>query len=81
MRRLWWFVLVAALTGCSTSEEAKKSPAPKQDAVAPDVFRVDLDTTKGPVVIEVIRTGRRSARSIFTSWSTADITMGTAFFA
>jgi cyclophilin family peptidyl-prolyl cis-trans isomerase len=53
MRRLWWFVLVAALTGCSTSEQAKKSPTPKQDAVAPDVFRVNLDTSKGPIVIEV----------------------------
>src|SRR5215471_1999143 len=53
MRRLWWLLLVAALTGCSTSEEPKKSAAPKQDVPAPDVFRVNLDTSKGPVVIEV----------------------------
>lgn len=53
MRRFWWLALVAALAGCSPSEEPKKSAAPKQDATAPDVFKVNLDTSKGPVVIEV----------------------------
>jgi peptidyl-prolyl cis-trans isomerase A (cyclophilin A) len=51
MRRFWWLAFVAALAGCSTSEPQK--PAAKQDTPAPDVFRVNLDTSKGPVVIEV----------------------------
>ena len=51
MRRFWWLAFVAALAGCSTSEPPK--PAAKQDTPAPDVFRVNLDTSKGPVVIEV----------------------------
>jgi peptidyl-prolyl cis-trans isomerase A (cyclophilin A) len=48
-----------ALAGCSSPsrEEAKKAEAPaaaKSDK-APDVFTVNLDTSKGPVAIEVHR--------------------------
>src|SRR5689334_12972727 len=46
-------VLLLALVGCSSPEEPKKSEAPKKDATAPDVFKMNLDTSKGPVVIEV----------------------------
>jgi len=46
--------LFLLLTACSPSEEPKKSAeAPKQDVPAPDLFKVALDTSKGPVVIEV----------------------------
>ena len=52
MRKFWWLALCAALAGCSPSEEPKAS-APKKDPTAPDVFTVSLDTSKGPVEIEV----------------------------
>ncbi len=68
--RLRYLIPVAAclaLAACSSSpEEAKKEEPPKEAAKkeepkaaipdkAPDVFKVDLDTSKGPVVIEVHR--------------------------
>jgi cyclophilin family peptidyl-prolyl cis-trans isomerase len=48
-------MLCLILAGCGTSDEPKKAEAPKAnpDAPAPDVFKVNLDTSKGPVVIEV----------------------------
>ena len=52
MRKFWWLALGAALAGCSPSEEPKAA-APKKDPTAPDVFTVSLDTSKGPVEIEV----------------------------
>jgi peptidyl-prolyl cis-trans isomerase A (cyclophilin A) len=52
MRRFWWLAFQVALAGCATSEESKKT-ASKQDLPAPDVFQVNFDTSKGPVVIEV----------------------------
>lgn len=66
MRRPYGILLIApavlALIGCSSSEEAKKvepkkeevAPPPKKEQ-APDLFNVNLDTSKGPVVIEVHR--------------------------
>jgi cyclophilin family peptidyl-prolyl cis-trans isomerase len=45
-----WFLVLA---GCGVSEQPKKAESPKQDLPAPDVFKVNLDTSKGPVVIEV----------------------------
>jgi len=53
-------VLIAlALVGCSSPDEGKKAGAPKAAPKAPektpDVFKVVLDTSKGPVVIEVHR--------------------------
>ncbi|HTP31431.1 MAG TPA: peptidylprolyl isomerase [Candidatus Acidoferrales bacterium] len=53
MRRLWWIALCAALAGCATPQEPKKSETPRQDLPAPDIFKVNLDTSKGAVVIEV----------------------------
>jgi len=49
----FYAVLCVALAGCSSSGQ----PAAKPDAnaKAPDVFQVNLDTSKGPVVIEVHR--------------------------
>jgi peptidyl-prolyl cis-trans isomerase A (cyclophilin A) len=60
MRRLWWLALCAALTGCSGPEESKKPEPPKKAAeakneIAPGVFAVNLDTSRGPVVVEVYR--------------------------
>jgi peptidyl-prolyl cis-trans isomerase A (cyclophilin A) len=48
--------LCAALIGCSSSDQKGevKSEA-KSAAAAPDVYKVNLDTTKGSVVIEVHR--------------------------
>jgi peptidyl-prolyl cis-trans isomerase A (cyclophilin A) len=46
----------AALIGCGSPEPAKKeAAAPKKAEKAPDVYQVNLDTSKGPVVIEVRR--------------------------
>jgi peptidyl-prolyl cis-trans isomerase A (cyclophilin A) len=59
MNRTWWLVVCAALIGCSAPEQAAKKEPPKQTEVkrdtAPDVFSVNLDTSKGPVVVEVHR--------------------------
>jgi peptidyl-prolyl cis-trans isomerase A (cyclophilin A) len=60
MTRSGWIVVaaVAVLTGCSSPEPAKKeaaAPAPKKSEKAPDVYTVKLDTSKGPVTIEVHR--------------------------
>ena len=50
-----------ALIGCSSTDETKKeepkkeaAAAPKQEQ-APDVFKINLDTSKGAVVIEIYR--------------------------
>jgi peptidyl-prolyl cis-trans isomerase A (cyclophilin A) len=49
----------AVLAGCSSPEPARKesasAPAKKEKETAPDVFTVNLDTSKGPVAIEVHR--------------------------
>ena len=53
-----------ALIGCSSStssNESKSAPPPKEEAPvvkktqAPDVFKVDFDTSKGHFVVEVHR--------------------------
>src|SRR5690242_19183013 len=56
------FLCAAALmlSGCSSSSDQKTETKPAsateaKQAAAPDVFRVNLDTSKGPVVIEVHR--------------------------
>jgi peptidyl-prolyl cis-trans isomerase A (cyclophilin A) len=54
-------LLIAAacsvLAGCSPSEPTakKEAAAPAKKETAPDVFTVNLDTSKGPVAIEVHR--------------------------
>ncbi len=46
----------AALCSCSSPEPSQReAAAPPKNETAPDVFRVALDTSKGPVVIEVHR--------------------------
>ncbi|MGA2117111.1 MAG: peptidylprolyl isomerase [Bryobacteraceae bacterium] len=42
-----------ALSGCSSSEPAKEAAV--RSFKAPDVFKIKLDTSKGPVVIEIHR--------------------------
>jgi len=47
-----------ALMGCSASGPAPKEAqkeTPKKEEKVPDVYRVNLDTSKGPVIIEVHR--------------------------
>src|SRR5215468_3392706 len=53
MRKIWWLALGLALAGCSTPEKPKEAAAAKKDVSAPDLFNVNLDTSKGTVVIEV----------------------------
>ena len=53
MRKLSWIALCAALVGCSSPEAPKNAEAPKKDLPAPDVFQLEMDTSKGVVVIEV----------------------------
>ena len=59
MPRTWGIALGAAaclmLMACSPSNEAKKveAPAAAKNDQPPDVFQVNLATSKGPVVIEV----------------------------
>ena len=57
-RRLAWVVFAClTLAGCSsTNETAQKTPpAEKKPEVVPEVYRVNLDTSKGAIVIEVHR--------------------------
>src|SRR5712671_4125871 len=53
MRRVCLAALCAALIGCSANPEPKKAEVKNEDA--PDVFTVNLDTSKGMVAIEVHR--------------------------
>jgi len=61
MPRTWGMALGAPLclmlVACSTPDQTKKAEAPaaaKEERV-PDVFQVNLDTSKGPVLIDVHR--------------------------
>jgi peptidyl-prolyl cis-trans isomerase A (cyclophilin A) len=47
MQRIVWSVVWLMLAGCSGSSQSKEA------ASVPDLFKVTLDTSKGPVVIEV----------------------------
>ncbi|MGP8247050.1 MAG: peptidylprolyl isomerase [Bryobacteraceae bacterium] len=55
MRFLWFAAAAAcvALSGCSSSEPAKQKAV--ESPRVPDLFKVKLDTSKGPVVIEIHR--------------------------
>jgi peptidyl-prolyl cis-trans isomerase A (cyclophilin A) len=53
MNRVPLIVLSAFLAGCSTAPEKKAEVAEKLKT--PDQYRVKLDTSKGPVMIEVTR--------------------------
>jgi len=57
MRPLLIAAACAVLAGCSSPEPPKKesAAAPAKKETAPDVFTVNLDTSKGPVAIEVHR--------------------------
>jgi peptidyl-prolyl cis-trans isomerase A (cyclophilin A) len=50
-------VACVAMAACSSSEPAKKEQPKKaaQNEKAPDLFRVNFDTSKGPVVVEIHR--------------------------
>src|SRR5947209_6177788 len=64
-RRLWstvrsiaWITAGAgflAATGCSSSEEAAKKQPPAAPDKTPAIFKVNLDTSKGAIVVEVHR--------------------------
>src|SRR5919205_2859551 len=56
MRVLPAVLAAVALAGCGSPEPAKKeAAAPAKSETAPDVFNVNLDTSKGAVLIEVHR--------------------------
>lgn len=45
-----------ALAACGSKEPVAKAPEKKREAVkAPDVYKVRMETTKGPIVVEVHR--------------------------
>jgi peptidyl-prolyl cis-trans isomerase A (cyclophilin A) len=54
MRSGWVVLACAALIGCGSPEPEKKEP-PKLAEKPPEVYTVTLDTSKGPVKIEVRR--------------------------
>ena len=54
MRRCWGVMLVAALIGCSPAKKEEPKAAAKEEPT-PEVFQVKLDTSKGPVVVEIHR--------------------------
>jgi peptidyl-prolyl cis-trans isomerase A (cyclophilin A) len=57
----WIAPALLALIGCSSSDETKKTEptkeavAPPKQEQAPDVFKLNLDTSKGEVVLEIHR--------------------------
>jgi len=54
--RAWILACAAALlalAGCSSSDEPKKEAAPPKVEKAPDVFQLNLDTSKGAIVVEI----------------------------
>jgi peptidyl-prolyl cis-trans isomerase A (cyclophilin A) len=56
MRRCVLIAAAALLAACGTKEPAVKETVRSRDAVqAPSVFKVRMETTKGPIVIEVHR--------------------------
>ena len=56
MHKAWLMAAAcAALAACSSPEPAKKEAAAPKKETAPPVFQVNLDTTKGPVAVEVHR--------------------------
>ena len=56
MRTRVLIAAVALLAACGTKETAKKEPEKKRENVqAPAVYKVRMETTKGPIVIEVHR--------------------------
>ena len=56
MTRTGWLVVggLALLAGCSSAPEKKAVEAPKKEK-APELFHVKLDTSKGPVTVEIHR--------------------------
>ena len=59
MRTLWIAALALALAGCSSNtpkeEAAQSKPAPKKLSQAPERFHVKFETSKGDIVMEVVR--------------------------
>lgn len=48
-------ILTALLFCCACSHSQESAPEGPRSERAPDAFRVNLDTTKGPVIVEVTR--------------------------
>jgi peptidyl-prolyl cis-trans isomerase A (cyclophilin A) len=84
MRRAFGIALGAALlalAGCSSSNESKKEAAPAaRNDRAPDVFNVSLDTSKGPVVVEVHRDWAPAGADHFYSLVKSGYFDGARFF-
>ncbi len=56
MRTRLWIAALVLLAACGSKETAKKEPEKKKEPVqAPAVFKVRMETTKGPLVVEVHR--------------------------
>jgi peptidyl-prolyl cis-trans isomerase A (cyclophilin A) len=53
MRTAFCLAACLALIGCEAKKEEPPKAAVKKDEPAPDIFKVNLDTSKGSVVVEV----------------------------
>jgi len=53
--RVAWLIACLLLAGCSQAPERKPAAAPAKSGPTPEVYRVDLDTSKGAVVLEITR--------------------------
>jgi peptidyl-prolyl cis-trans isomerase A (cyclophilin A) len=69
------------LAGCSSSNETRTEPAAAaKNEKAPDIFKVNLDTSKGPVVIEVHRDWAPNGADHFYSLVKTGFFDGARFF-
>ncbi|HEU0121668.1 MAG TPA: peptidylprolyl isomerase [Bryobacteraceae bacterium] len=56
MRIRLWLAALVVLAGCGSKEPAAKAPEKKREATqAPAIYKVRMETTKGPIVVEVHR--------------------------
>ena|SRR5205085_11168308 len=51
--RAWIALPLLVLAGCSSTDQGRKEQPPTLPEKAPGVFKIDLDTSKGPILIEV----------------------------
>ena len=77
----WGAAALLILAGCSSSNENTKPAAPAaKNEKTPDVFNVALDTSKGPVVIEVHRDWAPAGADHFYSLVKSGYYDGNRFF-
>jgi peptidyl-prolyl cis-trans isomerase A (cyclophilin A) len=80
VKRLLVFVLALALIGCSGSKQSATQASPAPQSAAGSTYRVLLDTSKGPVVIEVDRSLAPNGARRFSELVTAKYFDGARFY-